>query len=129
MREARSPFGDAEERKADGHCPVWERSLFEIADAIFVERDPVVKGEHFAASFGVSAVGIVEERWMEEGGDEDGEPEEKNCEKRCPVATGSDGHARTWSETRLDSVGLRAGDIFLKFNMAGWLVSMAAAEW
>ena len=127
--ETGGPFGDAEERKADGHCPVWDRSFFEIADAVFVERDPVVKGEHFAAGFGVGAVGVVEERWMEETGDEDGEPEEEDCEIGRPVAAGGEGHARTGIETGLDGVGLRAADIFKKFSMARGCVSMSATEW
>ena len=84
LRETGGPFGDAEERETDGHRPVWEGGFFEIADAVFVEGDPIVEGDHFAACFGVGAVGIVEERWVEEAGDEDGEPESENREVgRC----------------------------------------------
>src|SRR5580704_6794552 len=112
LREAGGPFGDAEERKTDGHRPIWDRGFLEIANAVFVERDPVVKREHFAAGFGVGAVGIVEERRMEEAGDEDGEPESENREIRRPVAAGRKVHARTRVETLLDGVGLGASNIF-----------------
>src|SRR5580693_2196421 len=112
LREAGSPFGDAEEREADGHRPVWDRSFLEIADAVFVERDPVVKREHFAAGFGVGAVGVVEERRMEEAGDEDGEPEKEDGEVGRPVAARRKVHARTRVETLLDGVGLGASNIF-----------------
>ena len=81
LRETRGPFGDAEERKADGHRPVRQGSFFEIADTVFVERDPVVERDHFAAGFGVCAIGIVEQRGMKQAGDEDGDPEKKNREQ------------------------------------------------
>ncbi len=111
LREAGGPFGDAEERKADGHCPVRDWRFFEIADAVFVERDPVVEREHFAAGFGVGAVGIVEQRWMQQAGDEDGKPEKKNCEIGRPLTTGCDRHEWARIETGLDGVGLGASNI------------------
>ena len=118
LREARGPLGDAEERKADGHRPVWERSFFQITDAIFVERNPVVKREHLAAGFGVSAVGIVEQRRAEQTRDEDGGPQKENREKRRPLPSGWDAHARTRVETMLDRVGLGTVGIFKNFSMA-----------
>lgn len=118
LREARGPLGDAKERKTDGHHPVWERSFFQIADAVFVERDPVVKREHLAAGFGVSAVGVVEHRRAEQTGDEDGGPQKENREKRRPLSSGRDAHARTRVETKLDRVGLGTVGIFKNFSMA-----------
>ena len=106
--ETGGPFGDAEEREADGHRPIWKGRLFKVADAVFVERDPVVESDHLAAGFCVGAVSVVEEGWMKHARNEDGEPEKKNCEIGRPMAAGRDAHARTYSETRLDRVSLSA---------------------
>jgi len=67
---------DAEEFEAGGDGPVEERGLFEVADAVGVEGDPVVTEEHLAGDLGVDGVGVVEERRGEEreGGIEE-EPE------------------------------------------------------
>ena len=70
-----------------------------------------MKREHFAAGFGVGAVGIVEERGMGKAGDEDGEPEKEDREERGPGAAGGEGHARTGVEAGLDGVGLGASGI------------------
>ena len=48
------------EMHGDGHGPVEEWRLFEIADAVGVERDVVVAEEHLASDFGVNGVGVVE---------------------------------------------------------------------
>ena len=58
---------DAEEFEAGSHGPVEERGLFEVTDAVGVEGDPVVAEEDFASDFGVDGVGVVEQRWGEEG--------------------------------------------------------------
>ena len=58
---------DAEELEAGGHGPVEERGLFEVADAVGVEGDPVVAEEHLAGDLGVDGVGVVEEGRSEEG--------------------------------------------------------------
>jgi hypothetical protein len=76
-----------------------------------VKRDPIMERDHFAAGFGVGAVGVVEERWVEKAGDEDGEPEKKDGEVRRPVAAGCDAHAGPFDETRLETVGLDASNM------------------
>ena len=58
---------DAEEFEAGGDGPVEERGLFEVADAVGVEGDPVVAEEHLAGDLGVDGVGVVEEGRSEEG--------------------------------------------------------------
>src|SRR3981189_1801654 len=59
---------DAEEFEAGGDAPVKERGLFEVADAVGVEGDPVVTEEHLAGDFSVDGVCVVEE-WRGEEGD------------------------------------------------------------
>ena len=46
--------------------PVEERRFFEVADAVGVERDPVVAEEHLAGDLGVDGVGVVEQRRREQ---------------------------------------------------------------
>src|SRR5271163_3335827 len=46
--EARRGSADAEEFEAGSHGPVEERGLFEVADAIGVEGDPVVAEKYLA---------------------------------------------------------------------------------
>jgi hypothetical protein len=58
---------DAEEFEAGGHAPVEERGLFEVADTVGVEGDPVVAEEHLAGDLGVDGVGVVEQWWGDEG--------------------------------------------------------------
>jgi hypothetical protein len=58
---------DAEEFEAGGDAPVEEWGLFEVADAVGVEGDPVVAEEHLAGDLGVDGVGVVEEWRGEEG--------------------------------------------------------------
>ena len=65
--KARGGGADAEEFEAERHAPVEDGGLFEVADAIGVEGDPVVALEHLAGDFGVDGVGVVEERGDEEG--------------------------------------------------------------
>ena len=72
---------DAEEAEAGGHGPVEEGGLLEVADAVGVEGDPVVAEEHLAGDFGVDGVGVVEERWREEGeAGVEGDPEYEDDE-------------------------------------------------
>ena len=69
-------FGDAH---GDGHGPVEEGGLLEVADAVGVEGDVVVAEEHLAGDFGVDGVGVVEERRGEEGeAGVEGDPEEED---------------------------------------------------
>ena len=56
-----------ENAEAGGHAPVEEGGLFEVADAVGVEGDVVVAEEHLAGDFGVDGVGVVEQRWGDEG--------------------------------------------------------------
>ena len=77
--------GEAEELRdahAGGHRPVEERRLFEVADAVGVERDVVVAEEHLAGDFGVDGVGVVEQRGAEEGeAGVEGDPERGGGER------------------------------------------------
>lgn len=88
--EAGAPGVDAEEFYGDCGAPVGKRGFFEITDVVFVEGDPIVADEDFAASVGVRGVNIVEEGRSEEAGAEDGEPEEGEDDERGPSAL-SDG--------------------------------------
>ncbi len=79
--EAGGGCGDAEEAHARGHGPVEEGGLFEVADAVGVKGDPVVAEEHLAGDLGVDGVGVIEERWGEEGeGAVEEEPEGEDDE-------------------------------------------------
>lgn len=68
---------EAEEAIADGDEPVGERRFFEIADAVDVEGDPIAGEGHVTGGAGVRGVGVIEQRRGEEGGEEDGEPKER----------------------------------------------------
>ena len=65
--QARGGGVDAEEFEAGGDGPVEERGLFEVANAVGVEGDPVVAEEHLAGDLGVDGVGVVEEGRSDEG--------------------------------------------------------------
>ncbi len=71
---------------AGGHRPVEERCFFEVADAVGVERDEVVAEEHLAGDLGVDGVGVVEQRWCDEG--------EAGVEDRPQRKDGQEGAAR-----------------------------------
>jgi len=78
--------GEAEElgdAHGDGHGPVEEWGLFEVADAVGVKGDVVVAEEHLAGDFGVDGVGVVEE-WRGEKGEAgvEGDPEQEDGEER-----------------------------------------------
>ena len=82
-----------EEAEAYGGDPVGERGLFEVADAVHVEGDPVAGGEHGLGGLGVGGVCVVEEGRGGEGGDEDEEPEAEEDEdvgERPACARGSE---------------------------------------
>src|SRR6266404_1068459 len=54
---------------AGGHPPVHEGRLLQIANAIGIKRDPIMTLHHFAGSFGVDGVDVVE-KWGIENTDE-----------------------------------------------------------
>ena len=85
-REAGAPGVDTEEFNAEGDAPIGKRGFFEVADIVFVESDPVVADEDFAAGVGVRGVDIVLKRRREEAGAVDGQPEEKKDDERGPGA-------------------------------------------
>lgn len=60
--------------EAHGGEPVGKRRLFQVADAVDVEGDPVSSGEHGLGGLGVRGVGVVEERRSESRGDVEQEP-------------------------------------------------------
>ena len=51
----------AEEVIVDGDEPVGQRRLFEITDAVDVQRDPVAADGHVLGGIGVRGVGVVEQ--------------------------------------------------------------------
>src|SRR5258708_33973417 len=61
-REAGAPRVNAEKFDGDGGAPVGKRGFFKVADVVFVEGDPVVADENFAAGVGVGGVDVVLER-------------------------------------------------------------------
>ena len=63
--QARGPILGPKDSEAGGHAPVHERSLFEIADAIGVEGNPVMARDHFPRNFGMHGVGIIQQRRTE----------------------------------------------------------------
>ena len=94
--EARGGGVDAEEFEAGGHGPVEERGLFEVADAVGVEGDPVVAEEHLAGDLGVDGVGVVEEWRGEEseaGVEEEPEGDEDEAVSLDGGLGGGDVHA------------------------------------
>ncbi len=66
---------EAEEAEAKGDEPVGEWCFFEIADAVDMEGDEVAGEGHVAGGVGVGGVSVVEQRWGEERGEEDDQPE------------------------------------------------------
>ena len=62
---------EAEDAEGEGDDPVGQRGLFEVADVVDAEGDPVVGEEHLAGGVGVGAVGVVEDGRGEEGGEEE----------------------------------------------------------
>ncbi len=66
---------EAEEAEAESDDPVRERGFFEVADAVDLEGNEVAGEGHVAGGAGVGAVGVVEQRRSEEGGEEDDQPE------------------------------------------------------
>jgi hypothetical protein len=61
--------------KARGHGPVQQGRLFQVADAIDVESDPVVTEYHFASGFGVDGVGVIEKRRAKKSSAIGGQPD------------------------------------------------------
>ncbi len=84
--EASAPGVDAEDFDGGGGAPVGERGFFEVTDVVFVEGDPVVSDEDFAAGVGVGGVDVVLERRGEKAGAVDSEPKEKEDDERGPGA-------------------------------------------
>ena len=66
-RQSRRPILGAEGAKAKRHAPIHERSFFEVADAVGVERDPVMPDRHLARHLRVHGIGIIQKRRAEEG--------------------------------------------------------------
>ena len=82
LREMRGKGVEAEETEAKGAQPVGERRFFEIADAVDTKRDKIAGEGHVTGGVGVGGVGVVEQRWREEGSEEDDEPEADENEQR-----------------------------------------------
>ena len=65
-RNAGRGCADSEELEAGGHRPVEQRRLLQVANAVGVERDPIVAQEHLARDLGVDRVGVVQQGGTEE---------------------------------------------------------------
>ena len=84
--------GRAEDLDGCGFRPVVEGGFFQVADAVGVKGDGVVAEEHLAGDLGVDGVGVVEERWGEEGeGGVEDEPEGEEDEA-VGAEVGGGGH-------------------------------------
>ncbi len=94
LGQVRGEAGESEEAEADGDQPVGQRGLFEVADAVDVERDPVAALEHVAGGVGVGGVGVVEQRRGEEGGAEEEDPKAEEQKQRGRAARAGDGLGR-----------------------------------
>ncbi len=77
--------------QAEGGDPVGQRRLFEIADAVDVQRHPVAGLEHGLRGLGVGGVGVVQQRWSPQRGEEDGQPESEDGEQRGRRGDGGGG--------------------------------------
>ncbi len=66
QRQPSGPILRPEESEAGCHAPVHEWGLFEIADAIGVEGNPVMARDHFPRNLGMHRVGIIQQRRAEE---------------------------------------------------------------
>ncbi len=67
QRQASGPILRPKDSEAGRHAPVHEGSLFEIADAIGIERDPFMARDHFPRHLGMHRVGIIQQRRAEQG--------------------------------------------------------------
>ena len=92
-RQARGPVVHAENFVADAHAPIQQRRFFQIANAIDVERGPVVTGDHLARRFGVNGVGVIEQRRREQPGDVNDRPQQHD---HPAIATEVPNSARRW---------------------------------
>ncbi len=61
-RQSRRPGMNAETAEARRHAPVQQRRLLQIADAVRVERRPVMTRHHLARHLCVHGVGVVQQR-------------------------------------------------------------------
>jgi hypothetical protein len=89
LREVGGEGVEAEESKAEGDEPVGKRSFFEIADAVDAKGDEVAGKGHVTGGAGVGGVGVVEQRWREECGKEDDQPETAEDEESGGASRGS----------------------------------------
>ena len=76
-REMRGEDVIAEDMVVDGGEPVGKRRLFQIADAVDLQRDPVAGERHVLRGIGVGGVGIIQQRRREERRKIDGEPDQQ----------------------------------------------------
>ena len=85
-RKTRAPGVNTKELDGDGGAPIGERCFFAVTNVVFVKRDPVVPDKNFAAGVGVRGVYVVLQRRREEAGAVNGQPQEKQDDKRGPGA-------------------------------------------
>ena len=56
----------SEEVVIGGSQPVGQRRLFQITDAVHLQRDPVAAARHMLGGDGVGGVGVIQQRRREE---------------------------------------------------------------
>jgi hypothetical protein len=94
LSQSCGPLGDAKQAEARRHGPIRERGFFEIANAIFVQRDPVMQGKHFPRGFRMGGIGVIKEGRLNETRNIDNRPENKEYGDGWPeTLAGKRGHA------------------------------------
>ena len=94
-RQPGGPILGPKESEAGCHAPVQQRSLFEVANTVGVEGNPVMPHNHFPRNFGMHRVGIVQQRRTEK---------RKACvEKQPQTGKGEDDFPRSLRHIYYDS--------------------------
>ena len=123
LREMRGEGVAAEDAEAGGGDPVGKRGLLKIADVVDAEGDPVAGEGHLAGGVGVGAVGVVQHRRGEEGGEEEGEPESTEEAEGAGALDCSDGAGElAGSGERSGSWNLLALTAYV-VGCCGWICS------
>src|SRR6267154_5130444 len=62
QRQPRRPILGAKNTKAGSHAPIQQRSLLQVADAVRVERNPVMPRDHFPRHLSMHRIRIIQQR-------------------------------------------------------------------
>src|SRR5205823_14634748 len=82
QRQPRPPIMHAEQLVTDRNSPIHERSFFKITNPIHIKSHPILPLHHFACSFCVNAISIVEQRRSEHARHINRRPKEKDNDQR-----------------------------------------------